>query len=83
MIHFHVQFRENSSRFKVDFGTLTILPHAELYTGSYEIIPQVDLQTLPTGEKFLKHDMTVTAIPYFDVGNMAGGSTVYIGSEVE
>nr|DAZ47152.1 MAG TPA: hypothetical protein [Caudoviricetes sp.] len=28
-------------------------------------------------------NVTITAIPYFDVANPSGGQTIYIGSEVE
>ena len=83
MVHFRVQFRESVSKFEIGFGAVAVLPSAEVYTGSYVVTPTIDLQNLPTGQKFLKYDMTVKAIPYYDVGNSAGGSTVYIGKEVE
>lgn len=94
MVHFSVQFKESTSNFnlqftksisdfKVEFGAITVVPKGETYSGPYDITPTIDLQTLATGQKFLKYDMTVKAIPYYDVGNLAGGSTVYIGNEVE
>ena len=52
------------------------------YEGSYEVTPKVDSQNLPTKNKVLVDDMTVKAIPFFNVSNISGGSTVFIGSEV-
>lgn len=55
----------------------------EYYTGSYVVIPDVSAQRLATAEKYMQADVTVKEIPYFDVGNTAGGSTVYIGTAAE
>lgn len=52
------------------------------YTGEYEVIPKVEQQILNTKDRHMVDDVTVKAIPYFDVGNNAGGSTVYIAKEV-
>lgn len=52
------------------------------YNGSYEITPKVTEQALPTKDRHMTDDVTVKAIPYFNVSNTAGGSTVFIGSEV-
>lgn len=52
------------------------------YEGSYEVTPKVDAQILPTAEKKMTDNVTVKAIPYFDVSNPAGGKTIFIGSEV-
>lgn len=53
------------------------------YTGEYDVTPKVTEQSLKTKDKHLTDDVTIKAIPYFNVGNNSGGSTVYIGSEVE
>lgn len=50
--------------------------------GDYIITPSVGEQTMATKNKMMADDVTVKAIPYFDVKNTTGGSTVYIGSEV-
>lgn len=68
-------------RFK-DFQQSTVAPEVELYVGAYEITPKVDEQLIPTAQKFMTRNVTVKKIPYFDVGNTAGGSTVYIANEV-
>lgn len=52
------------------------------YTGSYEITPKVIAQSLETAEKYMQKDLTVKAIPYYDVSNPSGGNTIYIGNEV-
>lgn len=53
------------------------------YEGDYEVVPAVDPQTLPTKQTYLSDDVQVTSIPYFDVSNTSGGSTVYIGTQIE
>ncbi len=70
----------------VDFGEIF---HAkeyvggDIYEGSYEVTPSVENQTLATKERVLTDDITILEIPFFSVGNTAGGNTVYIGSEKE
>ena len=55
----------------------------ETYEGVYEVTPKTEAQTLETANKFLENNISVFAIPYFDVSNTAGGRTIYIGREVE
>lgn len=52
------------------------------YEGEYEVTPKVSEQTLPTAQKLMSDDVTIKSIPFFNVGNTSGGSTVYIGNEV-
>ena len=52
------------------------------YSGSYDITPKVTAQVLQTKDKHMTDDVTIKKIPYFDVSNDAGGSTVYIANEV-
>lgn len=54
-----------------------------VYSGEYAITPTVDGQTLETAQKLMTDNLTVKQIPFFDVGNNSGGSTVYIGTEIE
>ena len=54
----------------------------EPYEGPYDVTPKVTAQTLPTAKKFMQEDVSVRAIPYFDVSNPAGGNTIYIANEV-
>ena len=54
----------------------------EPYEGPYDVTPKVTAQTLPTAKKLMQEDVSVRAIPYFDVSNPAGGNTIYIAKEV-
>lgn len=56
---------------------------APIYDGDYEVIPQVDGQLLNTKHKYMTDDVTILAIPYFEVGNTTGGNTVYIAEKIE
>lgn len=53
------------------------------YEGEYVITPTVDGQTMATAQKVMRDDVTIKAIPYYDVSNNAGGSTVFIADEIE
>lgn len=48
------------------------------YSGSYEVTPAADAQTLETAKKLMTGDVTVGAIPYSEVSNNSGGTTVTI-----
>ena len=52
------------------------------YEGPYSVTPKVDAQSLETRDKYMKNDVTIKAIPYYNVSNTSGGSTVYIGKEI-
>lgn len=58
------------------------LPVEIWYEGEYEVTPSVEPQILETAQKTMKRDVEIKAIPFFNVSNSSGGSTVYIGSEV-
>lgn len=60
-----------------------ILQGREPYTGNYTVVPKAHTETiLPTKNRQLVHDVRVQKIPYYDVTNAAGGSTVYIAKEI-
>lgn len=67
---------------KQDIVVVPMYKDIEMYEGDYEVTPKVSEQTLPTAEKMMAEDLTVKSIPFFNVGNTSGGSTVYIGNEV-
>lgn len=78
-----VQFQDNDKAFGAtfkDFQKVTEQADVEIYTGSYDVTPQVDAQSLATKDKFMTDDVRIHEIPFFDVGNTSGGSTVYIGT---
>lgn len=52
------------------------------YTGVYEVIPKTAAQTLQTKDKKMIDDVSVHAIPYYEVGNDADGITAIIGDEL-
>ena len=52
------------------------------YTGSYEVDPSFELQTLETSGKQMTDDVDVNAIEVSTTTNPAGGNTVYIGGEI-
>lgn len=58
-----------------------VAAHGEEYTGPTTITPSGSVQTLPTARKYLAQDITVREIQRWDVGNTAGGKTVFIGEE--
>ena len=91
-MRFDVSFRETNTRIDcklkneracdVKFENVTGITEVETYDGSYEVIPKTEGQTLETNQKYMKSDVTIQKIPFYDVSNESGGSTVYIGSEV-
>lgn len=50
----------------------------EEYKGSYEVTPKVEAQILQTAEKVMRDDVTIKEIPYVEVTNPAGGTTIII-----
>ena len=58
-------------------------PTPEMYNGEYMVTPSPEAQVLETAKKIMKDDVTVKKIPFYNVSNTDGGSTVYIGKEVE
>lgn len=63
-------------------GTVVIATSYDDYIGEYEITPTVDGTTIPTADKRMRKDVTINPIPFFDVSNESGGTTIYIGNEV-
>lgn len=60
-----------------------VVEHPEYpnYKGDYEVIPGPDAQSLETANKTMKDDVTIKAIPYYDVSNPYG-RTIYIGGDL-
>lgn len=83
--NFSVTFEQTSCDMGLVFEevqTVTEYVGGEVYEGEYTITPKVLEQKAYTAGKVLTDDITVFAIPYYDVSNASGGSTVYIGNEV-
>ena len=81
---FKPTIKEEGDSFNANFGEIqTVTKYVgETYEGDYNVTPKVEEQMLPTKDKVLTDDITVRSIPFFNVSNTSGGSTVYIGREV-
>ena len=56
---------------------------AEPYQGEYTVTPLArEAVVLPTTNKMLLDDVTVTKVPYYETSNQSGGKTAYIAMEV-
>lgn len=53
------------------------------YRGEYVVTPRVNGTVLETAKKYMTDDVTVKAIPFYDVSNDSGGTTVYIANELD
>ncbi len=49
------------------------------YEGEYEVTPKFEAQTLHTADRLLTKDVIIEEIPYAEVSNNSGGTTVTIG----
>ena len=76
-MRFDVAFRELDKKLDVDFHT-----GGEYYKGDYAVTPKVQKQELATRQKFLTENVKIKEIPFFEVSNVEGGATVYIGKEI-
>lgn len=59
-------------------GQLILPVGYEDYAGEYNVIPKIEAQSLPTADKHLTDNVTVEAIPYYEVSNPTG-KTIIIG----
>ncbi len=62
-------------------GTVSMPETFERFDGSYTVIPAVAAKSLQTKDRLMSDDVTVTAIPYYEVSNPQGGSTIVIGDD--
>ena len=65
-------------------GVITVPVYKDVpeYQGVYDVTPKVVEQRMETKNKVLRDDVIIKSIPFFNVSNTSGGSTVYIGNEV-
>lgn len=75
-----------TSRVGVLSGSISIarseLSPESVYKGEYELIPDpVKSQELPTRNLFLKENVKLAKIPYFETDNLEGGKTIIIGDK--
>lgn len=67
---------QESFAMKFDEGMMS---RCEPYEGSYDIMPKLISQTLPTNDRHLYENILVRAIPYTEVTNIQRGLTAIIG----
>lgn len=65
-----------------DVITVPVYKDIPEYQGVYDVTPKVVEQRMETKDKVMRYDVTIKSIPFFNVSNTSGGSTVYIGNEV-
>lgn len=54
--------------------------NADIYTGEYTVTPKAGEATvLRTKNKLLAENITVSRVPFYEVGNQSGGKTFIIG----
>ena len=49
------------------------------YAGPYEVVPDLNAQTLETAGQLMREDVTIKPIPIYEISNTSGGTTVIIG----
>lgn len=62
-------------------GTVPQVTQLPTYDGSYEVTPTLEKQVLLTSGKLMSDNVTVTAVPTYEVTNSSGGTTFYIAKE--
>jgi len=67
------------SNFNISFSDSLSPSGVTPYSGSYEAIPRVTAQSLPTQDRWLDRDVVIQAIPYHEVENTERGNTAIIG----
>lgn len=79
-----VTFQANTRPFDIKFEHFqkVTIEATEYYKGEYKITPKTESQTLATAQKKMSDNLVVKAIPYYEVSNTAGGTTVTIGKEL-
>lgn len=62
-------------------GSLSMPSGYDDYTGPYDVIPKVIPRSLDTADKHLADNITIKAIPYYEVSNLHNGKTIIIGGD--
>lgn len=60
-------------------GVVSVSTLYEEYVGTYSVVPTRATQTLNTDDKHLNGVISVSPIPYYEVSNLQGGTTIIIG----
>lgn len=78
-----LKFSSGPGKISLGISAMQSVATGEIYEGEYVVTPAVMAQTLPTAKKMLLNDVTVKEIPFFEVSNATGGTTVIIGGDIE
>ena len=62
-------------------GKVSVITGYDEFEGAYEITPKVNSQMIETKDKLMYKDLIVGSIPYYEVSNSKGGTTIIIGGE--
>lgn len=62
-------------------GIVSMPETFEWFSGEYRVVPAVASKVLRTKDKLMADDVTVESIPYYEVSNPQGGSTIMIGDD--
>lgn len=62
-------------------GRVAIPAGYKYFGGNYEIMPKIESQILDTKDKLMSKDVFIKSIPYYEVSNLQGGTTIIIGGE--
>ena len=79
-----VEFDVTNQNLRVEFDsvqTVSTPVEIEAYSGPYNVTPKTEPQTLKTADKRMTDDVSIKAIPYYEMDNQKG-TTVFIGREV-
>lgn len=80
--NFNTKFQSDGESFSTDFGSFVDNgQNFPYYKGNYVVTPNRGDQELQTANQILKENITVIAIPFSQVSNMAGGLTFHIAKE--
>lgn len=76
---FNANFVESKQSFFLRLGEVVNTGHFPLYEGVYEVTPRIVPQILETASRSMESNVTIQAIPYYEVDNVYQGQTVIIG----
>lgn len=62
-------------------GSLSMPTGYDDYAGPYDVVPKVTPRSLDTADKHLANNITIKAIPYYEVSNLHNGKTIIIGGD--
>ena len=80
--NFGTEFEAVNESFFTEFGNLVNIGQSfPKYVGEYTVTPSREIKVLETANKVLTENVTVVAIPYSEVSNLAGGKTFNIAKE--